>query len=745
MKKIFIIICLLAPTVLAYAQGTVEGHVADEKSAEALAGAHITLAGGSAGVIADEYGNFRIKNLKNGSYTLEVTFVGYERYRQTFEIENEGTTEIDVRLKSGDIQLADVTISASEEKTMNTFSPLDIRLRPTNTSQDILRMIPGLFIAQHAGGGKAEQIFLRGFDIDHGTDINLEVDGMPVNMVSHAHGQGYSDLHFVIPEVVSIVDFNKGPYYADKGDFTTAGFVDFQTKSYLDNNFVKLEGGQFGTARGVAGINLTPAKNNTTKAFVASEYFRSNGYVESPQDFNRFNIQSKISTTLRNNDALSVALSYFSSRWNASGQIPTRAVASGLITRFGSIDDTEGGRTSRANLNIKHRHEFRNGGYLAQQLYVVRYDFNLYSNFTFFLRDPQNGDQIRQKENRMIYGYKANYSASGSLFGKVLRTETGAGVRLDDVNDISLSNTVKREFLNDIKRGDVTEANVNAFVSESLILTNKWSVSAAARLDYFNFRYSDRIEGGIKTAAKAIVSPKFTVNYQASPNIHVYLRSGMGFHSNDARVVVEQNTDILPRAYGADLGTNAKITDKLLVNLALWRLDLDQEFVYVGDEGIVEPSGKTKREGIDLSLRYEILPWLFGDADVNLTRARAKGEPEGAAYIPLAPTMSSIGGLSFHLKNGFNGSVRYRYLGDRAANEENSVIAKGYVLADAVVNYTRRAFEIGVSAENIFNIDWNEAQFDTQSRLTDEIQPVSEIHFTPGTPFFAKLKFCLFF
>jgi outer membrane receptor protein involved in Fe transport len=201
------------------------------------------------------------------------------------------------------------------------------------------------------------------------------------------------------------------------------------------------------------------------------------------------------------------------------------------------------------------------------------------------------------------------------------------------VNDISLSNTVKREFLTDIKRGDVTEANVNAFVSESLILTSKWSVSTAARLDYFNFRYSDRIEGGTKTAAKAIVSPKVTVNYQASPNVHVYLRSGMGFHSNDTRVVVEQNTDILPRAYGADLGTNAKITDKLLVNLALWRLDLDQEFVYVGDEGIVEPSGKTKREGIDLSLRYEILPWLFGDADVNLTRARAKGEPEGAAYI----------------------------------------------------------------------------------------------------------------
>ncbi|MBA4056565.1 MAG: TonB-dependent receptor, partial [Marivirga sp.] len=332
------------------------------------------------------------------------------------------------------------------------------------------------------------------------------------------------------------------------------------------------------------------------------------------------------------------------------------------------------------------------------------------------------------------------------FFGKVLKTEAGAGLRLDDINDIALSHSVRRELLSDIKRGDVFEANFNAFINASVVLTEKWSLNSAARLDYFTFKYIDKIDGSTGSVAKVIVSPKFTVNYQAGPNVHFYIRSGLGFHSNDARVIVEQlGKNILPRAYGIDVGMNSKITERLLLNFALWRLDLQQEFVYVGDEGIVEPSGKTQREGLDLSLRYEILPWLFADGDLNITRPRAKGEAEGMNYIPLAPPVSSIGGLSFQMKNGLNGSLRYRYLHDRPANEDNSVIAKGYVLADAMVNYIQPEFEIGLSAENIFNVEWNEAQFDTGSRLLNEAEPVSEIHFTPGTPFFVKLKFCLFF
>ncbi|HYI78898.1 MAG TPA: TonB-dependent receptor, partial [Chryseolinea sp.] len=642
--------------------------------------------------------------------------------------------------------LADLVVSASAEQPMNTLSPLDIKLRPTNTSQDILRMVPGLFIAQHAGGGKAEQIFLRGFDIDHGTDLNLEVDGLPVNMVSHAHGQGYSDLHFAIPEMINYVNFDKGPYFADKGDFTTAGFVDFQTKNVLEENFVKLEGAQFGTFRTVAGVNIFSPKTSNTQGYIGTEFFRTDGFVESPQNFNRFNITSKISTQLNDDNNITVGASYFTSRWDASGQIPTRAVENGMITRFGSIDDTEGGETSRANLFLKHTPSFSNGAYFTQQAYAVRYNFSLYSNFTFYLNDPVNGDQINQKESRMIYGYKGNYVTTGKFLNKDVTTEIGAGFRFDDINDISLSNTVRRDFLNDVQRGNVNETNANAYVSETLSLSDQWSLNAALRFDYFNFEYANRLANTNNSTGKAIVSPKLNINYQLNKNTRLYVRTGFGFHSNDARVVIQQTSkEILPRAYGIDLGLDTKLSDRLFLHTAIWGLDLDQEFVYVGDAGIVEPSGKTRRIGLDFSIRYEVLPWLFFDGDLNFTNPSAKGEPEGQDYIPLAPTVTSIGGLSFKMQNGFNGTLRYRYIGDRAANEDNSVVAEGYFLADAVMNYTKKKFEVGLSAENIFNIDWNEAQFDTESRLVNESQSVSEIHFTPGTPLFLKLKVAFFF
>ncbi len=746
MKKILLTLEMLCMCLLAGAQGIISGKVIDDKK-EVLPGAHVLLKEAPlTGAIADQHGNFKLKNLPAGEYTIIVSFIGYETTFQQIKVDDNSITKVSLRLIPGNVQLRDLVISGSLDQPVNTLSPVDIKLRPTNTSQDILRMVPGLFIAQHAGGGKAEQIFLRGFDIDHGTDLNLEVDGLPVNMVSHAHGQGYADLHFVIPEMIHYVDFDKGPYYANKGNFTTAGFVDFQTKNVLDKNFIKVEGGQFGTLRTVAGINLFSSNASRTKGYIGTEYFISDGFVETPQDFNRLNLTSKISTRLKNDDELVAGASFFTSRWDASGQIPSRAVSHGMITRFGSIDNTEGGNTSRTNLFIKHVHEFSNGAYWSQQAYAVRYDFDLYSNFTFFLNDPIHGDQINQNESRMIYGYKSNYNYMGRLFGKELATEAGVGLRMDDVDDITLSRSIKRSFINDMKRGDVNEINAHAYISETLTLSEKWSLNAAMRYDFINFRYADKLQVSNRSVGKSILSPKLNINYQMNNNVLIYLRSGIGFHSNDARVVtLKSGEDILPRAFGIDLGMNTKITDRLFVHTALWRLDLDQEFVYVGDEGIVEPSGKTHRTGIDLSLRYEILPWLFLDGDLNLTKPKAKDAPEGENYIPLAPTVSTIGGLSFKMKKGLHGTLRYRYIGDRAANEGNSVIAKGYFLADAVVNYTRSKFEIGFSAENIFDATWNEAQFDTESRLQNESESVSEIHFTPGTPLFLKAKVSFFF
>jgi len=743
MKKIiaFLLLC----SSMLHAQGVLTGTVTEEGSAQPLPGAQVLVTGTAKGDATNMNGVFRIVNIAAGTYTVTISFVGYATKSVDVTITDNETINQSVVLMAGSIELADVVISASAERPMNTLSPIDIKLRPTNTSQDILRMVPGLFIAQHAGGGKAEQIFLRGFDIDHGTDINLEVDGLPVNMVSHAHGQGYSDLHFLIPELVQFVDFDKGPYFADKGDFTTAGYVDFRTKNSLDDNFIKAEGGQFGTFRGVAGVNLFP-KGSKQAGYIASEFYRSDGYFESAQDFKRFNVSGKYSNQVTATDLLTFGASFFNSSWDASGQVPERAVKSGDISRFGSLDNTEGGETGRINAYLKHDHQFAGGSTFDQQANAVHYNFNLFSNFTFFLNDPVNGDQIQQKESRMIYGYKTNFHTTGILFGKELASHIGGGFRYDDVNDIRLSNTVKREFLSSVQRGDVDEANANAFLSETLALTDRLSVNAAVRFDYFSFRYNNRLTGESKSESASIVSPKLNITYKVSSNTQLYVRSGTGFHSNDTRVVVEQKAkEILPRAIGVDLGMDTKLFDKLLVHVALWRLDLEQEFVYVGDAGIVEPSGKTQRQGLDVSLRYQPLSWLFADADITLADSKAKGEAEGEDYIPLAPKFSSIGGLTVHARNGLNGSLRYRFLDNRAANEDNSVRADGYFLMDAMVNYTKPRYEIGLSLENIFNADWNEAQFDTESRLENEAQPVSEIHFTPGIPFFAKIRVTFFF
>jgi CarboxypepD_reg-like domain/TonB-dependent Receptor Plug Domain len=740
MKKIILLFFLIIQSLYSFSNGVLQGTISSESN-EALIGAHIYIPEINKATIANSFGQFQFSNIESGKYTVEISFIGFETQKLTIEIKDGQTISLKTKLKEGGLQLADLVVSASNDRPVNTLSQADIKLRPVNTSQDILRMVPGLFIGQHAGGGKAEQIFLRGFDIDHGTDINIEIDGMPVNMVSHAHGQGYADLHFLMPELVSIVDFDKGPYFADKGDLNTAGYVSFQTKTKLDRNFVKAEGGSFGFGRLAAGVNvLQTAKSN---AYIASEYFRTDSYFQNSQKFHRFNLQAQFNSQLNATTKLQMGFSAFDSKWDASGQIPERAIADGSISQFGSIDNTEGGNTGRYNLFAKTIHNFKSGSTLENQLYASKYDFSLFSNFTFFLNDPVNGDQIHQQDGRWIYGYKSSFTTSGQLFGKDLKTEIGGGLRYDVINDIALSYTVKRAFLNDIKRGDIRQANFNAYWSETLSLTNKLSINAALRFDYLSFSYFDKLTAiQSDPVGKSILNPKLNLNYQFNQKIILFARGGTGFHSNDTRVVVAQSgKEILPKAYGIDIGADIKLLPTLFVHTALWQLDLDQEFVYVGDAGVIEPSGKTTRQGIDLSVRYQFNSWIFADVDMNFTKPRSTEPAQGENFIPLAPLATSVGGLSFQRKDGFNGSLRYRYMGDRPANEDNSVIAKGYFIADAILNYTKAGYNIGLSVENIFDQQWKETQFNTESRLKNEAQPVSEIHFTPGTPLGLKVRF----
>ncbi|MCF8713928.1 TonB-dependent receptor plug domain-containing protein [Joostella atrarenae] len=687
---------------------------------------------------------------ETGSYSLIKTQVGDSVYfsRLGYKTELAIITKTDLSGKKN-IVLSEANISldqvvlVSEVNALSKFVDVDIQTNPVKSSQEILRKVPGLIIGQHAGGGKAEQIFLRGFDIDHGTDVSINVDGMPVNMVSHAHGQGYSDLHFVIPETIDDINFGKGPYYANKGDFTTAGYVDLNLRKSLEKSVVSVEVGQFNTSRFMGMLKVLDTEKSN--AYVASELYLTDGPFDSPQNFNRINVMGRYNYKLADDEDLTITASHFQSKWDASGQIPQRAVDEGLIDRFGAIDDTEGGETSRTNLLVNHIKLLDEDRAVKTKAYISQYDFELFSNFTFYLDDPVNGDQIQQKESRIIAGAESAFERSNLTLGENIhfKYQAGAGFRYDNVDDVQLSHTVNRkEILERFAYGDVDEVNTYGFVNTEFRL-GRWTFNPALRIDYFKFDYVNKLTETYdnKSENKVAFSPKFNTIYSVNSNWQLFFKTGMGFHSNDARVVVaNQGEDILPAAYGADLGTIYKPINKLAINAALWWLYLEQEFVYVGDAAIVEPSGETRRMGIDVGARYQALPWLYLYADANYAYGRSVNDPDGKNYIPLAPDFTSAGGILIENLGNFSGALTYRYIDDRPANEDDSIVAEGYFVTDFNVSYTRNNWTYGIIIENLFDTEWNETQFATESRLFDEPEPVEEIHFTPGTPFYLRGK-----
>lgn len=733
MKKQILILLIFSCFSIIISAQNIKGLVQNELN-QPLEAAYIFNTNSKSHTHTSENGVFMIVDTKIGD-SIRIGLLGYKT--KTLKIES--NAELKIILEEKMFQLDEMVIT-EELNTVSTVSRLDLKVTPVNSSQEVLRKVPGLFIGQHAGGGKAEQIFLRGFDIDHGTDISISVDGMPVNMVSHAHGQGYSDLHFVIPETVNKIDFGKGGYYAQKGDFNTAGYVNFKTRDYLKESSISFSAGQFNTLRTVGLFDLMKNEKNQN-AYVAFEYIGTDGPFESPQYFNRLNVFGKYVMFSPENNKLTLTASHFTSRWDASGQIPQREVGNGNITRFGAIDDTEGGETERTNLNVTFDKYINDNTKLSTNAFYSHYAFELYSNFTFFLEDPVNGDQIKQKEDRNIFGVNTAINYTTFLGDTELNLTTGIGLRHDIVNDVELSRTLNRsEILENIQLGDINQTNIDAFVNAEFEF-GKFKITPALRLDYFKFLYNDALQTNYNTQSetKTVLSPKLNFYYNVKDNFQLYLKSGIGFHSNDTRVVVANGgEDILPRSYGADFGTIWKPFPKVLINSALWYLYLEQEFVYVGDAGIVEPSGKTRRYGLDLGLRYQMTDWLFFNTDATLTNARSIDDPDGENYIPLAPDFTLTGGLAIDDLNGFSGGLQFRYLDDRAANEDNSIVAKGYCITDLNINYRLNNITLGASIENLFDVDWNETQFATESRLQNEAQSVEEIHFTPGTPFFIK-------
>jgi len=680
-----------------------------------------------------------------------------------FAIGQDTTSTIPLDKAIAELKSVTITSSAATIGTPHALTRMDLNLLPVRSAQDLLRLVPGLFIAQHQGGGKAEQIFLRGFDADHGTDVNISVDGIPVNMVSHAHGQGYADMHFIIPETISDYDFGKGDYYADKGDFTTAGYVSYNTFNTLDHGLIRLEGGEFSHGRIVAMVNLLPPKSTRRQdandkdrsAYLAGEGLYFDGPFHYGMHFNRGNLFGKFITPLGAANNLTMEASTFSSGWRSSGELPDRAIAEGYVKdRFGVIDSAQGGNTTRTNISAKLQTRLNDRLALANQAYYTHYFLNLVSNFTFYFTYPTTGDEFRQHESRNLYGYNGSLTQKDYFSAATLTSTAGWGMRYDDIDPVFLAHSAKGEVLNYLQLGHTRETALDAYLDETFHAGN-WLFNAGVRVDYLHFYYknmstdsaADIYKNVSPKAGKAIVNPKFSVQYTIDPRTQVYVRLGKGFHSNDARVVIaNQGYAILPAAYGADLGINWKPAPGLFLNAALWYLYLQQEFTYGADLGddAVSPGGRTRRVGVDLSVRYQFNDWLLGYLNTNAAHPRTIDVAKTASYIPLAPTFTSTAGLDFRFTHGWNGGISYRYMHDRPGNATNTLTAAGYFITDLTVNYTKKKYELGLIVENLLNTRWKESQFEELSRLKYETAPVDQMSYTPGIPFFAKLKFTLF-
>ena len=731
MKNLLIISLLIFSFISLEAQ-TYEATVTDDKD-NPVSFALITAPKYITHTHSDDDGRFRLTGLSLGD-TLEISHLSYEPQTviiETFLLQN-------IILEESNVSLDAIVIS-NELTSTDILSEVDTKIKPVNSSQELLTKMTGLFIGQHAGGGKAEQIFLRGFDIDHGTDINITADGIPVNMVSHAHGQGYADLHFLIPETIESIDFGLGPYHADQGNFNTAGYVDFSTRNNINENLLKLEYGQNETMRVMSMLELFQNENNN--AYIAGEYLYSNGPFISPQNFIRTNIIGKYSSQPSLSTSLNVSLSHFNSSWDASGQIPERAVNDGTITRLGAIDDTEGGYTSRSNIIVDHMKFLDANSVIKSKIYLSNYNFQLFSNFTFFLEDEENGDQIMQKENRFLYGVNIEYSRSKHFSNISAHMNIGLDFRADKSLDNQLANTLNRNtVLNYVQKGDISENNLGTYLDIELDF-GKFKLNPSARVDQFFFTYLDKLSPTYTnvSASKSIVSPKMSLFYNLSKNLQFYSKFGKGFHTNDARAfITDDDLKTIPAAYGYDLGAVWKPITSLLLNMTYWNLFLEQEFVYVGDAGVIEPSRETLRKGFDISMRYQPLEWLYISSDINYTIARSLNVESSESFIPLAPHLALKTGATIKHNSGFGGSLDVRHLADRPANEDNSIIATGYTVVDLSANYSFHNLSIVFQIQNLLNTEWNETQFATESRLFDEKESTTEIHFTPGTPLFVK-------
>jgi TonB family protein len=609
----------------------------------------------------------------------------------------------------------------------------EFQLRPIGSVQDILRVTPGLVMVQHSGGGKANQYFLRGFDADHGTDLALSVDGVPINMPNHAHGQGFADTNFIIPEAVERVEITKGPYFTNQSDFATAGAVNLVTRDDFEHSSAGfgVSGSPGHGSPGYRGLLIASPKWDIATATFAAEIGRQNGPFDNPENWDKYKLFNKLTFRLTPTSTLSIGEMSYGGNWHGSGQIPARAVEQGLITRFGSIDPNEGGDTMRHQVYAQYRLRPSDDSEIRALAYLGTYTFNLFSNFTLHRVDPENGDEISQQDRRTFYGAKLSYRTVHHLGGIRFATTLGSDVRSDDIHEM-LWHTLNRVQLDPIRNNNVRETLIGAYVNEEIVPVEWARLVLGARADQLAFSVDNNLPSStdpqnphsgadgahqISPKASAILSPLRRDEAQ----LDFYVNWGNGFHSNDVRgVFTPQPVTPLTRAIGAEIGTRTRLFNRLDFAAAGWLLDLDNETVWNGDDGTTAVNDPTRRYGVELEARYEFFPWLAADGAVTFTHSQFSTDRANGGGLALAPKQTWSGGLSGRRPLGpgvARAGLRFYGIGDRPASDDGVIVASGFTQVDLHVGYRMRLWDLALDVENLLNGDYRSAQFDTVSRL----------------------------
>ncbi|MFZ5637342.1 MAG: TonB-dependent receptor [Pseudomonadota bacterium] len=619
----------------------------------------------------------------------------------------------------------------------------DIERRPLLRPGDLVEYVPGMAATQHSGSGKANQYFLRGFNLDHGTDFSTFVDGMPVNLRTHGHGHGYTDLNFIIPEMIGGLHYRKGPYYADVGDFSSAGTVDFHIADRVDRGFLQLEAGAFGYGRAVAGDSVEVSDALLTWGIEAQTY--DGPWKDISEDVRKRNALLRVSWPLGGGEAHAMLLGY-ENRWNSPDQIPERAVESGIIDRLGSIDTTLGGRSSRSSLSTGWTGRLF-GAETTLGAYWIDYRLSLWSNFTYGLDDPPNGDQFRQFDRRQVSGFDVESVWSGDRW----TLSAGLQARRDDIDRVGLSRTRDRRFVSSIRDDRVDERSLGLWVQALWRPSDRWRITLGARHDHYRFDVRALQPENDGRKSDGIASLKAGLAWNVNDALELYANAGQGFHSNDARGTtiridplsgdpVEPVTPLV-RTHGEEIGLRWYRPGYWQVTMALWRLALDSELLFVGDAGNTEASRPADRHGVEIGWSVFAGKRNQLALEASWTRARFSDADPAGSRIPGAVPLVVSAEWTAEWRNGWYSSLRARHLGPYPLIEDDSVSSDGSLLFNASLGKHWTHWTLELDLLNLFDSRDHDIDYYYASRLPGEpADGVEDLHFHAFEPRSLRLR-----